>query len=226
MLLIEGLYSMDGDIPDLPAFAELRQRHQALLLVDECLSIGVLGDSGRGIAEHYGVSRSDADIWMGGISKAFASCGGYIAGDVELINYLRYSAPGSVYTTGLSPANAAAALASIRVLMNDPGRPRLVRGKARRFRDMAQARGLDTGTSEGHLVIPIIVGDSVLCLRLYQALLAAGISTQPVLYPAVPDGTARLRLFVTHSHTDDDLEKTADLIREKLSALEGTIRCL
>ena len=122
LIVIEGLYSMDGDIPELPAFIEVKKRHRALLMVDEAHSIGVLGKRGRGIAEHFAVNPADVDLWMGTLSKSLASCGGYIAGCRALIEYLKYTAPGFVYSVGMTPANAAAALAATRLLMAEPQR--------------------------------------------------------------------------------------------------------
>src|SRR5262249_18406651 len=107
LICIEGAYSMDGDIPDLPHFIRVKKRHHALLLVDEAHSIGVVGRSGRGVGEYHNVVRADVDIWMGTLSKSFASCGGYICGSRELIEYLKYTTPGFVYSVGISPPNAA-----------------------------------------------------------------------------------------------------------------------
>ena len=116
LVAIEGVYSMDGDIPDLPRFIEVKERHKAFLMVDEAHSVGVLGPHGRGIGEHFGVNPQHVDLWMGTLSKSFGSCGGYIAGCRAMVEYLKYTAPGFVYSVGISPANAAAALAAIRLL--------------------------------------------------------------------------------------------------------------
>jgi acyl-CoA synthetase (AMP-forming)/AMP-acid ligase II/7-keto-8-aminopelargonate synthetase-like enzyme/acyl carrier protein len=113
LIAIEGVYSMDGDFPELPRFVELREKHKTLLLVDEAHSLGTMGATGRGIGEHWSVERADVDLWMGTLSKSLASCGGYIAGSAELVEYLKYTAPGFVYSVGLSPPNAAAALAAL-----------------------------------------------------------------------------------------------------------------
>src|SRR6202040_4157554 len=104
LIVVEGLYSMDGDVPDLPRFVEIKRRHRAFLMVDEAHSLGVLGRSGRGIQEHFGLRGSDVDIWMGTLSKALASCGGYIAGSQALIQNLKFNAPGFVFSVGLPPA--------------------------------------------------------------------------------------------------------------------------
>src|SRR5262249_37661928 len=120
LICIEGTYSMDGDIPDLPKFIEVKKRHGAMLLVDEAHSAGVVGKTGRGVGEYYDVNRADVDMWMGTLSKSFASCGGYICGSHALVEYLKYTTPGFVYSVGISPPNAAAALASLHQLQAHP----------------------------------------------------------------------------------------------------------
>ena len=114
LIIIEGVYSQDGDIPDLPALIEVKQRHQALLMIDEAHSLGVLGATGGGIGEHFGVDRADVELWSGTLSKSLASCGGYVAGSRELIQFLKYTTPGFIFSAGMPPANAAAALAAMR----------------------------------------------------------------------------------------------------------------
>jgi len=117
LIALEGVYSMDGDISDLPKFVDVKNRHRAMLMIDEAHSLGVLGASGRGSGEYFDVDRRDVEIWMGTLSKALGSCGGYISGCKALIDYLRYTMPGFVFATGISPPAAAAALAAIRLLM-------------------------------------------------------------------------------------------------------------
>lgn len=208
LLFVEGIYSMDGDVPDLPRFIELKQRYRALLMVDECLSIGVLGATGRGIGEHFGVAREDVDIWMGGISKALASCGGYIAGSRVLVDYLRYTAPGFIFTTGIPPASAAAALAALETLGREPWRVQRLHENARELLHGARALGFETGTSGGTQTIPILACDPGTCMAWYGQLREAGINVQPVFAPAVPEHTERLRFFVTCLHTKEDLGRT------------------
>jgi 8-amino-7-oxononanoate synthase len=212
LIVIEGVYSMDGDIPDLPAYIDVKKRHQALLMIDEAHSIGVLGEHGAGIGEHYAVDRSDADLWMGTLSKSFASCGGYIAGKEELIQFLRFTTPGFVYSVGMSPPNAAAALASVEILKREPERVRLLRSRAKLFRDLANERGFNTGASSNSAVISIILGQAISCLNLYRALKDEGIYVLPIMYPAVPDNASRLRFFVNCTHTEEQIRFTVDAI--------------
>ncbi|RMF42381.1 MAG: aminotransferase class I/II-fold pyridoxal phosphate-dependent enzyme, partial [Planctomycetota bacterium] len=154
LIAIEGVYSMDGDYPELPAFIEVKNRHHAWLMVDEAHSIGTMGNTGRGIAEHFGVNPRDVDIWMGTLSKSFGSCGGYIAGPEALVELLKYTAPGFVFSVGLSPPNAAAALASLKVLREHPERVATLRDRSQLFLREARARGLNTGQSHDTPVIP------------------------------------------------------------------------
>jgi len=208
LLVIEGHYSMDGDIPDLPRFIEIARRHDAWLMVDEAHGMGVLGATGRGIHEHSGVDAREVDIWMGTLSKTLSGCGGYIAGNADLIAWLKHSAPGFVYSVGLAPALAAASLESLRILAAEPERVARLQANAALFRRLAQEAGLDTGTSAGFAIVPVIVGSSVAAARLSQALFEAGINVQPILYPAVPDSSARLRFFLSAAHTEAQLRAT------------------
>jgi 8-amino-7-oxononanoate synthase len=218
LVVIEGVYSMDGDYPDLPKFIEAKKRHNAWLMVDEAHSMGTMGPTGRGIAEHYGVSGRDVDIWMGTLSKSFGSCGGYIAGCNELIELLKYTAPGFVFSVGLSPTNAAAALASLRTLRSHPERVTRLHELAGLFLSEAQKRGLNTGDSHDTPVVPVITGNSLHALLLSRKMFEAGVNVQPILYPAVDESAARLRFFINCTHSEDQIvytvERTAEALRK------------
>ncbi|GIW97790.1 MAG: hypothetical protein KatS3mg111_1123 [Pirellulaceae bacterium] len=218
LIAIEGVYSMDGDYPELPKFIEVKEKHKAWLMVDEAHSIGTMGATGRGIGEHFGIDPRQVDIWMGTLSKSFGSCGGYIAGSSALVELLKYTAPGFVFSVGLSPPNAAAALASLRTLREHPERVQTLRARSQLFLDEAQAQGLDTGQSGGTPVIPVITGNSLHALLLSRRLFDRGINVQPILYPAVEESAARLRFFVTCTHTEQQIrfavEQTAAALRE------------
>jgi 8-amino-7-oxononanoate synthase len=216
LIAVEGVYSMDGDYPDLPKLIEVKKRHHALLMVDEAHSLGVLGKTGRGIGEHFGVNRRDVDIWMCTLSKTFASCGGYISGSKELVEYLKYTAPNFVFSVGISPPNCAAALAAIRVLEKEPQRVEQLRHNGKLFLELAKAQGLDTGTSRDSAVIPVILGNSMLALKLSKALFDKGINVQPILHPAVEEKAARLRFFITSAHTEEQIRYTIKALTESL----------
>lgn len=209
LVVVEGLYSMDGDVPDLPALVALKRRHRVFLMVDEAHSIGVLGSNGGGVREHFGLAGGDVDIWMGTLSKTLAACGGYIAGERALIENLRYAAPGFVYSVGLSPPLAAAALAALQTMQAEPGRVARLRDNAHRFLAALHAHGIDTGAAQGHAVVPAMVGGSIEAVRLSNRLFERGINVQPVTYPAVGEQAARLRFFVTSEHTAAALENAA-----------------
>ncbi len=219
LIAIEGVYSMDGDFPDLPQFIKVKSRHKALLMVDEAHSIGTMGTYGHGIGEHFQVNRSDVDIWMGTLSKAYGSCGGYIAGSGALVEYLKYTAPGFVYSVGLSPPNVAAALASLRLLRQDPGRVVQVQTNARLFLELAKGKGLNTGVSNNTPIVPVITGNSLRALHLSRQLFNRGINVQPILYPAVDESAARLRFFVTSLHKDQQIRSTVEAVAEELQKL-------
>jgi 8-amino-7-oxononanoate synthase len=220
LLVIEGVYSMDGDVPDLPRFIEVKKRHKALMMIDEAHSLGTLGPHGRGIGEHFHVSRTDVDLWMGTLSKSLGSCGGYIAGCSELIEYLKYTAPGFVFSVGISPPATAAALAALRLLQAQPERARRVQERANLFLRLAKERGLNTGTSKDSPVVPVILGNSIHCLIMSQALRGRGINVQPILYPAVEESAARLRFFVTSLHTEEQIRETIEAMVDELQKID------
>jgi len=219
LVVIEGVYSMDGDVPDLPRFVELKDRHRAMLMIDEAHSVGVLGARGRGIAEHFGVDPAEVEIWMGTLSKSFGSCGGYIAGSSALVEYLKYTAPGFVFAAAIPPPAAAAALASVRLIRREPHRVARLVQNARQFLSLARTAGVDTGRCQQTPVIPVILGNSLDCLLLSKAMLARGINVMPILHPAVEEKAARLRFFVTSSHTAEQIRYTVDVLAAELGKL-------
>ena len=220
LVVIEGIYSMDGDFAELPKFIGLAKRHKALLMVDEAHSIGVMGARGRGIGEHFGVNPADVDIWMGTLSKALGSCGGYIAGTATLVRWLKYTCPGFVYSVGLPPAAAGAALGALRLLQREPQRVERLHANARLFLQLAKEAGLDTGPSGGSAIVPVIIGNSMNALRLSRSLFARGINVQPILYPAVEESAARLRFFITSRHTPDQIRRTVAAMQEELAKID------
>jgi acyl transferase domain-containing protein/7-keto-8-aminopelargonate synthetase-like enzyme len=223
LICIEGTYSMDGDIPDLPKFIEVKKKHHALLLVDEAHSAGVVGDTGRGVGEYFHVNRADVDMWMGTLSKSFASCGGYIAGSKALVEYLKYTTPGFVFSVGIPPPNAAAALAATQQILAHPERVKQAKANAARFIQLLKDRGVDTGMSKDTAVVPAIIGNSVLCLQLSDALKTHGVNVQPILYPAVEEDQARLRFFLSSLHKDEQLVRAADLVKRELDRLKAEL---
>ena len=212
LIVIEGIYSTHGDIAPLPEIIALKKYYKTFLMVDEAHSIGVLGLTGRGIGEHFGVSRSDVDLWMGTLSKSFGSCGGYIAASRAIVQYLKYTSPGFVFSVGMSPANAAAALASIRLLKAQPERIKGLKNNAQRFLFLVKDQGWNTGMSQDSPIIPIIVGESQKAVELSNRLFQAGINVLPMIYPSVPHDAASLRFFLTFDHTEDQIDNTCNIL--------------
>lgn len=220
LVAIEGCYSAEGDVPDLAAFVALAKRHQVNLFVDEAHSLGVLGRTGRGICEHAGVDPRQVDICMGTLSKALGSAGGYIAGSRALIEYLRYTAPGFVYSVGIAPPCAAAALAALRKLDAEPERVARLRANAELFIAEALARGLDIGPAPVAAVIPVYVRSARRCLALIDRLCERGIGAGPMVPPAVAEDSSRVRFFMSSMFSPAQIRDAVEIVAEELGQLE------
>lgn len=219
LIVIEGIYSMDGDYPDLPRFIEIKCRHKAFLMVDEAHSFGVMGKTGLGIREHFGIKSDDVDIWMGTLSKSLVGCGGYIAGETALVEHLKFLAPGFLYSVGMSPPVAAASLAALQCMLSEPERVVTLQARGQFFLNLTKAAGINTGMSAGLAVIPAIVGSSIRAARLSAAMFEQGINVQPILYPAVPEKSARLRFFISSEHSEEQIQKTVQILAAELKNL-------
>jgi polyketide synthase len=219
LIIIEGVYSQDGDIGSLPEFIAIKKKHQCMLMIDEAHSIGVLGKTGAGAGDHFGVDRRDVDIWMGTLSKGLGSCGGYIASSKNFIRFLKYTTPLLIFSTGITPANAAAALQSIRVLRKHPERVHALQDKFKWFLQRAKALGFNTGPSFDSPVIPIIVGSWEKAMILSDMLRAKQINVMPIGYPAVEKDKCRLRFFVNIDHTHEELEFALQSLAQAMSEL-------
>jgi 8-amino-7-oxononanoate synthase len=219
LIAIEGHYSMDGDVPDLAAFVAMARRHRAWLMVDDAHALGVLGSRGLGSAEYTGIDPGEIDIWMGTLSKSLVSCGGYIAGKKTLIDQLKRQVPGFVFSVGIAPPAAAAALAALQILKSEPERVSRLNRNAALLRDLLREGGVGTGSSIGAGIVPVITGSSIQAGRLAAALFGRGINAQPILYPAVPERAARLRFFLTAGHTEVQLRETARIVIEESRAV-------
>ena len=212
LILVEGHYSMDGDVPDLAGFVRLAREYDAWLMVDDAHGLGVVGATGKGVFEVAGVDPSDVDIWMGTLSKTLCACGGYIAAKAELVDWLRHTAPGFVYSVGLPPVLAASALEALRILHAEPWRVAKLQANARLFRDLCRARGLDTGASAGLGIVPVVFGSSVRAARVSAALMKRGVNALPIVFPAVPEGAARLRFFLSAEHSGEDVRRAVEAL--------------
>jgi len=217
LIVVEGHYSMDGDVPDLAALVALGRRHDAHIMVDEAHSLGVLGATGRGIFEHCGVDPSDVDIWMGTLSKTLAGCGGYIAGNGKMVDYLRHTAPGFVYSVGMPPPMAAASLTALKALHAEPERVARLQSNAALFLAEAKAQSLDTGASVGAAIVPVVLGSSIRAARAAELLFERGVNVQPIIHPAVPERAARLRFFLSSLHEPEQIREAVRLTAEAVA---------
>lgn len=212
LIVVEGHYSMDGDIPDLRSLIDIKRRYGCFLMVDEAHALGVLGEMGKGSHEHHGIDARDVDIWMGTLSKTLASCGGYIAGERALVEHLKYAAPGFVYSVGISPALAAASLAALRIMLVEKDRVKTLRDKCKVFKTWIQDIGFDTGTSCGFSIVPVITRSSLKAVSFSNFLFDRGINVQTILYPAVEEKRARIRFFLNSDHEMHSLRKTVEVM--------------
>ncbi|MGF6574262.1 8-amino-7-oxononanoate synthase [Paraburkholderia fungorum] len=215
LILTEGVFSMDGDIPDIPRMIEIKKRHRALLMVDEAHSMGVIGPRGLGVVDHFGLNSADIDVHYASMSKAFATIGGYIAGRRELVTMLKYYAPGlGLYIASPMPANAAAGLAALRIMRAEPERARRVVENANYFREQAARASLNVGASAGSAVIPVMLPDAEMALWMAARMFDNNIFTFPMIFPVVPRDAARLRFFVNTAHTREQIDRTIRLLAE------------
>lgn len=221
LIVVEGLYSMDGDLPDLPRLIELKRMFGAFLMVDEAHALGVLGENGRGSLEYHGVNPADVDIWMGTLSKTLAGCGGYIAGSRDLVEILKSAAPGFVYSVGISPPLAAASLAALRLMLREPERVRKLAENGALFLELARKAGLNTGSASGNAIIPIIVGSSRKAVAFSNKMFEHGINVQPIIHPAVEEKASRLRFFLSAEHGEDDIRHCCSLLAKLVGSKGG-----
>jgi glycine C-acetyltransferase len=214
LIVVEGVYSMDGDICVLPEIVELKRRHGAALMVDEAHALGVLGDRGRGVHEHFGLGAQDVDIWSGCLSKAIPSNGGFVAGSRALIIYLQHGAAPFFFSGAACPASVGAALAALAVIDAEPWRLQAAARSAARLRSGLRELGFDTGASQTPIV-PVVLGDNETAWRVARRLQDNGILVSAVVPPAVAGGSARLRLCTMATHTTADID----------SVLQSLARC-
>lgn len=203
LVVVDAVFSMDGDVIALPALVEVCRRRHAWLMVDESHSLGVLGDRGQGIEAHFGLMGA-VDVKMSSLSKSIPSAGGYIAGSKDLVSYLKHGSRPFVFSAALPPASAAAALAALEVMEAEPDRVARLRGHVRRLRDGLRAGGIPV-RDDPTPIVPVITGDDEAALRVARRLHDRGIFALPILSPAVPPRTSRLRITVTAAHTDEDV---------------------
>jgi 8-amino-7-oxononanoate synthase len=205
LIVADGVFSMDGDICVLPELIAIKKAFGCYLLVDESHALGVIGPGGRGTDEHFGVSTADVDLWTGSLAKGIPSNGGFIAASEELSIYLQHAAAPFIFSAALCPPAAGAILESVAILRREPERVERLQRNARFLREGLSALGYDTGKSET-AVIPVILKDEAVTAHFAARMRELGIMVTPVMFPAVPQGMARLRLCATAAHSESDLE--------------------
>ncbi|WP_280262387.1 aminotransferase class I/II-fold pyridoxal phosphate-dependent enzyme [Nocardia wallacei] len=214
MVLIEGVYSMDGDIVRLPEIIEVARKYNCSIMIDEAHSFGVLGERGLGVREHFDLPGDAIDVWMGTLSKGIGSVGGYLAANKELVDGFKYSASGlSMYTASPAPSAAAAALEALAVLHDEPERVAALRHNSEYFYRRAGELGFDTGNGQGTPITPIITGADEPAVRASMELLEHDVMANAIGHPVVPAGEARLRFFINCRHTEQQLDHALDTVR-------------
>jgi 7-keto-8-aminopelargonate synthetase-like enzyme len=212
MVVADSVFSMDGDIIDLPRLVELCRKYGAYLMMDEAHSVGVLGATGRGIEEHFNMVGA-SDIKMGTLSKTIPSVGGYVAGKKELIDYLRHGSRAYIFSAALPPAQAAAASESFKVILDEPWRMEKLWKNTHQFIDGLKGMGFDTMLTET-AIVPVLCGTDERAFALTQACQRQDVFVLPVVSPAVPEGLARLRATVTAAHETDEIQYAMDVIQK------------
>ncbi len=224
LIVVESLYSMDGDIANLPELLALKDSFGCWLLVDEAHSIGVLGANGRGVSEHFGEDPRRIDIIIGTLSKTFASCGGFICAQRSVLDWMRYTLPGFVYSVGLPPVIAAAAQAALEVIAAEPERVTTLQTNAQYFLRKAQEAHLETGSAVGQGIVPVLFPDLKSTMEGADFLLKRGIYAPPIVTLAVPKGLPRIRFFISARHTSEDIDRTVGALEEFFAAMPAGAR--
>jgi len=211
LIVVDGVYSMEGDVANLPEISRLAKKYNAKVMVDEAHSIGVLGKTGHGIEEYFGLKNA-VDIHMGTLSKTIPSVGGYIAGNKDMIDYLKHNSRPFIFSAPLPPVVAAVAKASLEVIEDEPERVENLQKNIKRFKKGIDSMGYNTGGSIT-AIVPLIVGDEEDTLELCKMVNDEGIFICPILFPAIPKGTNRLRAHVLTTHTSEDIDEALDIFK-------------
>jgi len=203
LIAVDGVYSMEGDVANLPEIVLLAQKYEARVMVDEAHGLGVLGENGRGTAEHFGL-LDEVDLIMGTFSKSLASIGGFVAGPEEVLHFLRHHSRALIFTASLSPADSASVLASLEIIEEEPWRRTRLRENSLRIREGLIELGLSVGGSTDPVtpIVPVTVGDMLLTFQVWRKLFDGGVFTTPVVPPAVPPGNCVIRVSCMATHTE------------------------
>lgn len=212
MIVVDGVFSMEGDIINLPDLVTAAGKFGARVMVDDAHAIGVLGPTGAGTAEHFGVSDK-VDLIMGTFSKSFASLGGFVAGDAKVIDYIQHTARSLIFSASITPSSAAAVLTALDIIEAEPERREHLWRNARRMQREFRELGFNIGHTATPIV-PIVVGEDLDTFAFWKELFDQGVFTNPVISPAVPPGQAMIRTSYTATHTDVHLDRVVKVIAE------------
>jgi len=221
LIVVDGVFSMEGDLANLPEIVGLAQKYKTKVMVDDAHGIGVMGKNGRGTAEHFGV-EDDVDLVMGTFSKSFASLGGFVAGEKKVISYIKHFARSLIFSASITPASVAAVLATLDIIEKEPQRRERLWQITEKMKSGLQAMGYNTGKTETP-IIPVIIGDDDTTFLLWKFLREEGIFTNPIIYPAVPKGQTLIRTSYSATHTDEELDYVLKTF-EKCGKILGIIK--
>jgi 8-amino-7-oxononanoate synthase len=204
LVVVDGVFSMEGDLANLPKIVELSKKYNTKIMVDDAHGIGVMGKNGRGTCEHFGV-EDEIDLVMGTFSKSIASLGGFVAGGAKVVSYIKHFARSLIFSASITPASVATALATVDIIQSEPERRERLWDITKKMKSGFQAMGYNTGPTETP-IIPAIIGNDEIAFMLWRLLREEGIFANPVIYPAVRKGQALIRTSYSATHTDEELD--------------------
>ena len=220
LIIVDGVFSMEGDIAKLPEIIDLAKKHHARVMVDDAHSIGVLGENGRGTAEHFGL-EDEVDIIMGTFSKSFASIGGFIAGDEQVIHYVKHFSRALIFSASPPPSAVATVSKALDIIMAEPQRRKHLWQITHRMHRGFRELGFDIGDTETP-IIPIMIGENLKTFKFWKMLFDQGLFANTAISPAVPPGTARIRTSYIATHTDSQMDRVLEVF-EKVGKKMGVI---
>lgn len=212
MIVVDGVFSMEGDLADLPRIVELKKKYGARLMVDDAHGVGVMGEHGRGTAEHFGV-EDETDLVMGTFSKSLAAVGGFVAGDSKVLDFIKHRARSLIFSAAPPPASVASVIKALEIIEREPERRQLLWDHTAYMKHELSTAGFDTGNSESP-VIPLVVGDDMAAFKMTFRLQQEGVFANPVVSPAVPEGRAMIRTSYMATHTRDHLDRALEAFRK------------
>jgi len=220
LIVVDGVFSMEGDISNLPEITKLAQKYSARVMVDDAHSVGVLGDHGGGTAEHFGLDK-EVDLIMGTFSKSFASLGGFIAGEEDVIHYIKHFSRALIFSASMPPSAVATCLAALEIMKAEPERRERLWEITHRMHREFKGLGFNIGTTQTP-IIPIYIGEDMATFRFWRMLTDEGLFTNPIVSPGVPKGEALIRTSYTATHTDEQLDRVLEVF-ERVGKKTGVI---